>query len=299
MAFVVLGPRWILDWDLGGAGSGDRAKAVTDVRESLLKAFGGLAVIAGATATWRQLKLNRHSQVTDAFSAAITQLGDPVLDVRLGGIYALERIARSSPADLRAVEEVLCLFVKNRPWGTDVDIAVVVLGRRETRKPIRPVQLDRVKLPEIRLRFAVLPEADLHFADLSGAVLYRADLTRADLTGVSLKGAVLVEASLYQADLRDAVLTGALAEGVDLRGADLSRADLTGARLTRAKLTDADLRAADLTDAELTGAVVEGAYVDASTTWPEGFEPEGVVSRDDLPPIRPRDYDEATRPTGS
>jgi len=296
---ILLAPRWLLDWDLAGATTADRAKAVTEIRESLLKAVGGLAVVLGAAATWRQLKLTRHGQVTDAFSAAITQLGDPVLDVRLGGIYALERIARSSPADLRAVEEVLCLFVKNRPPDDRAGhVAMVVLGRRRVRRPVRPLPLDRVSLREVRLRFANLDAADLHFADLTGAVLYGADLTRADLTGVSLAGAVLVETRLYQADLRDAVLAGTLAEGADLRGADLSRADLTGARLTRARLTHADLRGADLSGADLTGATVEGAYADAGTTWPAGFDPAGVTSGPDLPPIRPRDYDEATRPTG-
>ncbi|MFI5588125.1 pentapeptide repeat-containing protein [Amycolatopsis sp. NPDC051758] len=81
-----------------------------------------------------------------------------------------------------------------------------------------------------------------------------------------------------------------LAEGADLRGADLSRADLTGARLARARLTYADLRGADLSGADLTG---EGAYADACTAWPAG-----VTSGPDLPPIRPRDHDEATRPAG-
>jgi hypothetical protein len=152
------------------------------------------------------------------------------------------------------VEEVLCLFVKNRPPDDRAGhVAMVVLGRRRVRGPARPLPLDRVSLREARLRFANLDAADLHFADLTGAVLYGADLTRADLTGVSLAGAVLVETRLYQADLRDA---------------------------------------------DLTGATVEGAYADAGTTWPAGFDPAGVTSRPDLPPIRPRDYDEATRPAG-
>lgn len=61
----------------------------------------------GAYLTWRQLQLSRHGQATESFAAAIAHLGDPSVDVRLGGIYALERIARSSTADRRTIGEIL------------------------------------------------------------------------------------------------------------------------------------------------------------------------------------------------
>lgn len=284
LAGVLFLPRLLRDWDLAGGQPGDRARAVNDIRDSLLKALGGLVVVLGALLTWRQLQLNRHGQITEAFASAITQLGDASLDVRLGGIYALERIARSSPADLQAIEEVLCLFVKNRasgrsgpprPCEIDVNTVLTVLGRRRTAGPARPLLLDRVGLVDARLRYAHLAEADLHFADLTGAVLRGADLTRADLTGTSLRQTVLVETTLHQADLRDAVLVEAMAEEADLRGTDLTRANLT--------------------DTDLTGATLRGALADNDTVWPDGFDPAaaGVVSRSDAPPIRPRNYEQA------
>jgi uncharacterized protein YjbI with pentapeptide repeats len=304
LAVVLLAPRLLLDWDLADGQAGDRARAVNDIRDSLLKALGGLVVVLGALLTWRQLQLNRHGQITEAFASAITQLGDASLDVRLGGIYALERIARSSPADLQAIEEVLCLFVKNRtsgdsgssrPCEIDVNTVLTVLGRRRTSGPVRPLKLDRVGLVDARLRYAHLSEADLHFADLTGANLRGADLTRADLTGTSLRRTVLVETNLYQADLRDAVLAEAMAEEADLRGTDLTRADLTAAHLRQARLGFADLRGANLGDADLTEASLRGALADNDTTWPDGFDPAaaGVTSRPDAPPIRPRNYKQA------
>lgn len=42
------------------------------------------------------LKLTRQGQVTDRYTKAIDQLGADKLDVRIGGIYALERAC--SPA---------------------------------------------------------------------------------------------------------------------------------------------------------------------------------------------------------
>ena len=48
---------------------------------------------------------------------AIDQLGHAHLDVRLGGIYAIERIARDSPADRAAIGEVLTAFIRSHaPW---------------------------------------------------------------------------------------------------------------------------------------------------------------------------------------
>jgi hypothetical protein len=55
-------------------------------------------VLLGAFFTWRQLQISREGQVTDRFTRAVDQLGHPEVDVRLGGIYALERIAKDSPS---------------------------------------------------------------------------------------------------------------------------------------------------------------------------------------------------------
>jgi hypothetical protein len=78
-----------------------RLKAETDARTSLLQAIAGLVVLVGAGATWRQLHINREGQVTDRFTRAIDQLGSQYLEVRLGGIYALGRIASDSKPTVR------------------------------------------------------------------------------------------------------------------------------------------------------------------------------------------------------
>jgi hypothetical protein len=55
-----------------------------------------------------------RAKITDRFANAIGQLGDDVPEVRLGGIYALERIARDSRRDHGAVVEVLTAYVRTR-----------------------------------------------------------------------------------------------------------------------------------------------------------------------------------------
>jgi len=88
-----------------------------DARTTLLQGLGGAAVLAGAAAAFRQLGIAREGQVTERFTRAIDQLGHDNLDVRLGGIYALERMALDSPRDRSTVAEVLTAFVRGHaPW---------------------------------------------------------------------------------------------------------------------------------------------------------------------------------------
>ena len=178
--------------------------------------------------------------MTDRYTKAIEQLGSKELDVRIGGIYALERIARDSAKDHPAVMEVLAAFIREhsreqwpppdpdnpdqlRLTRPDVQAAATVAGRRNAKRDIRPIDLTR---------------ADLTRTDLTGAHL-PARLDGADLTGVHLTGARLNDADLTGAHLNDADLTRARLTGTDLTGAQLDGADLTGARLTGARLNDA------------------------------------------------------------
>ena len=57
--------------------------------------------------------------MTDRYTKAIEQLGSGKLDIRLGGIYAPERIAHDSPRDHPTVLEVLAAFIRehsHEPW---------------------------------------------------------------------------------------------------------------------------------------------------------------------------------------
>lgn len=66
-----------------------------------------------------QLRLAEQGQITERFARAVEQLGatdeqgEPRLEVRLGGIYSLERIARDSQADHWTVMEVLTGYVRH------------------------------------------------------------------------------------------------------------------------------------------------------------------------------------------
>jgi len=110
---LLLLPRYLLAWDLdGGPAPADRARAVNDIRTTLLQGLGGAALLVGVYFTWRQVQVAREGQLTDRFTSAVGQLGNQSIDVRLGGIYALERIAIDSKRDRQTAYEVLCAYIR-------------------------------------------------------------------------------------------------------------------------------------------------------------------------------------------
>jgi hypothetical protein len=213
--------------------------------------------------------------------------------VRLGGIYALERIARDSRRDHEPIMEVLATYVREHarwvepapppppekaakaeppaPPPADVQAVLNVLGRRNTAHEVEPLVLD---LSEVDLRSANLGDAQLAQVILADAHLEHASLFGADLRGALLIRAHLDEATLVEADLRAAILIDA-----DLGKASLWNADLEGAYLEDANLAEADLDGCDLRDTDLTKAKLAGAEYGAETRWPDGFDADVAGAR--------------------
>ena len=69
-------------------------------------------------ATNTQLRIAEQGQITERYNAAITNLGSRSIDVRLGGIYALQRLMKDSPPDQPTVIAVVCAFVRDRATGS-------------------------------------------------------------------------------------------------------------------------------------------------------------------------------------
>jgi uncharacterized protein YjbI with pentapeptide repeats len=303
----------------------DRLKLQNDARTTLLQAVGGLLVLstaaAGAYTAWQQLKenqrqqqhneqltreelrLTRESHIVDRFTKAIEQLGSDKLDVRLGGIYALERIAKDSERDHPTVVEVLSAFVREesrkqsaararqgvgqeaakadtpapdserapRP-ATDVQAALTVLARLPLRPGVPRADLSEAKLSHARLNAAQLYGAQLGGADLSHAVLFEANLSGAQLVGANLAGAWLEGANLAGAVLISSNLTDARLSEADLSHAVLYEANLSGAQLGGANLSDASIGGTDLSKAvSLTQAQLDRARGNVETRVPDGL----------------------------
>jgi hypothetical protein len=123
-------PRYLAasDMDHARVSPTELAQARNDVRTTLLQGFGGMVLLLGAYLTWRQtqisraagrdeLRLTREGQLTDRFTRAVEQLGSDDVAVRVGGIYALGRIAEESITERAAIADTLAAYVrKHAPW---------------------------------------------------------------------------------------------------------------------------------------------------------------------------------------
>ncbi|MGW4849433.1 pentapeptide repeat-containing protein [Nocardia brasiliensis] len=226
-------------------------------------------------ATNSQYGLSQQTAVTDRFRLAAEQLASDKVDVRISGIYLLERLAKDSPTDHPTVFAVLSAFLRThalaRPSecmpslqalpAIDVQTILTVLGRREVRHDDghRPIDLRVVCMLGMDLTDAKLPHSDLSFASLMSA-----NLTGANLTNANLASALLYAARFNHAVLSGANLRGARGSNVKLAGADLSNANLQSADLSHADLTDANLTNANLT----TSALWTGSLPDRAAAYP-------------------------------
>ena len=271
-----------------------RLEEADRVRSRMLQLGAGLAASVALVYTGLRHRLDRRAhdlaeqgQVTGRFTAAIEQLGSATLAVRLGGIYALERIMRDSAPDQPTIVEVLAAQVprtqsagavsaapspgeqgtgpaEQRRPPPDAVAVMTVLARRPARYvnyfiDLRRADLEGLELPgHARLGRARLAGANLRSARLTFADLHEAELSQADLSGANLLNADLRGVSLVGADLTGADLTGAKVHG-NLRGANLTGADLTGANLVGEQIGDNPQSGANLKDVNLTGANLTGA----------------------------------------
>ena len=226
----------------------------------------------------------------------------PNTEVRLGAIYALEKLARDSEELHWPIMEILCAYVRNnakearrrtkavsaayevnaflrnkeekklikdheaenlRPPSADVQAALTVIGRRpESRRYL-----------ESRLR-AASTDGQEYWLDLSGCHLAGAKLDGlhfqgANLTSSCLEDAMLQNVHLEGASLLLAHLEGATLHNAHLEGAILHNAHLEGASLHRAHLTDALLDHAYFSEASrLTDEMIAKTWGDWGTKLP-------------------------------
>jgi hypothetical protein len=176
-----------------------------------------VVLLVGAYFTYRQLHTAQQGQITERYTRAIDQLGHAQLDVRLGGIYALERIARDSLADRTTISEVLTAFVRSHaPWPPRLP------GQYVATAPIDEVPELQVRAADVQACLTVLGRGG--FASPAEDQGDRLDLHAVDLRRADLHGAHLEEANLFGAHLEKANLDSAHLETAYLGGAHLERA---------------------------------------------------------------------------
>ena len=280
--FVFVVPRWFVparsaaslagveDPAARGRLEDDRLKLQNDVRIGLLQAVAGVTVIAAVVVTWQQLETDRRQlrqqlevagqeQAGERFARALDQLGSEQLDVRLGGIYGLERIAARAPGAAAAAAggayrppgsgDPPSVFWGSQDRAQVFEILSAYVRTTSHRPPIGPGGADatlQTSQPDVNAAVTVLARRTVLEGD-----------PPLDLSGSLLPSARLGWARLARADLR----------GADVRGTSLQHADLAGAHLEQSLLCGTQFQGADLR-----GAHLAGARASADTRWPTGFD---------------------------
>jgi len=280
----------LLYGDVSKASADARLQAASGFRTALVAGLAGLAALGSLVMATRTHRLTQQGQVTDRYTKAIEQLGSDKLDVRLGGIYALERIASDSLRDRVTVTEVLTAFVRSHaPWPPSRP------GQYVENAPIEDIPLLGLRAPDVHAALTVLgrrqpPDApdpmgviNLTHTDLRRADLFGAKLERVSLMGVQLEGSVLAGMQLRGALLRNTVLHRARLSHIQLQDAILRDVQLECAVLRDVQLQGATLKGVQLQGAILNDVQLEGARCDADTVWPEGFDwrAAGVLLEED------------------
>lgn len=269
-----------------------------------------------ATAAHRQADVAQEGFYTSLFTKAVEQLGatrevktyqeindgtgskrreavnttEPNLEVRLGAIYALDRVARDSERDHWPILEVMCAYARNpqnsdspilspdsiepvkfhewlnllKPPRVDVQATLTVIGQRaergrqfETKRGLR-LDLRRANLQKAVLEQGEFDHAFFDSAHLDGASLRGGHFVSASFDGAHLVGARLNEAFLSGASFFDANLLRARFNSANLSGcsfvmANLSHTNFLNADISNASFFDANLSNASFRKARLSG----------------------------------------------
>jgi hypothetical protein len=229
------------------------ATIVTLIGIALTYRISGRTLKNQETQADEQLKLMRSGQITDRFTKAIEQLGDGSPEVRIGGIFALELIAKEEHDYVSHIVTTLAAFVRHKLPAS-------------TAKKYEKVDLLDARAPDAAAALAALCRHPLSAKRPNPGEFGGLDLSRTDLRRSSLRGADLSGASLFASRL----------DGADLRHANLSNANIRSADFGRLVLHDdefkhgADLRHADLTNVR-----------DEETKWEKALrDPRGPTEVD-------------------
>ena len=274
----------------------DVAAIQNEMRKTYLQVVGGAFALFALYLTFRRVKVAEQGHITDRYTKAIEQLGaltadnEPNVEVRLGAIYALERIAFDSPRDHWPIMEVLTAYVRhNAPApvqepteqenktaiakkpATEIQAVLTVLGRRKRdhkregngqQLDLRNSDLCGANFIEAHLDGAIFDEAYLDGAIFDAAHLDRVWFGVAHLAGASFLSAHLDGAYFYKANLAGARFSDAHLDAANFNKANLAGADFKEAHLKGANFYNAHMEGAGFTGAHLDGARFSRAYMD-------------------------------------
>ena len=285
---------WLLTIANGAKPGTDRANSRLDAVRTGLAAGAGAGAAVGLMLAFRR----QHHQeiateltdrdaterrITELYTKAVEQLGSDKAPVRLGGLYALERLAQDNPDHRQTIVNVICAYLRMpfsptapirrpEPGATEED-----LGERDAAAEQRTDAVGDTWQQERQVRLTAQRILAEHLRDNRDKDQRSTDSPSARFwTGIRLD---LAGATLIDFDLRDGVMADASFHGATFSGdawfpwatftggADFTGATFAGsAWFTGATFTGATFTGATFTDvADFHGATFGGAWFDGAT----------------------------------
>jgi uncharacterized protein YjbI with pentapeptide repeats len=307
---IAMGALTTLGWFLVTLFTGGDHEAIRNLGLILAAAFGAPFVAWRSIVAHRTADITQHGQVTDRINTAVQGLGAdktvkdpddpdgaertaPNMEVRIGSIYALARIARENLSFHVQIMQILCAYVREnskaegavpfkmpkmpgedveegglravwRLWKADLDVYISAF--KQSLKPKTDIQtvlevLGR-RTPEQQAREAGWPNSDKDgvfvFATIPKLVAYPKDYNPA------AHAAWAKQMAAFKSDVGDRfrAYTG---YRLDLRKTNLQGYDLSNLNFRGARFNLAQMQAADLTGAQIQGATLSYAQMQWAT----------------------------------
>ncbi len=226
----------------------------------LITLLGVLLTLIRNLLTRQQNRTDEERLITEQISRGVDQIGaykqtanvtvlEPNIDVRLGGLYSLQRIMQDSVRDMLPIARIFYAYVRE-------NVKRVKDEKGMTRG---------VSLPEdIESALNIINQFNKEWKKLFG--VYPKDsqlnLSRIDFTKYTLRGINFSHIALKNANFSHTYLVGADLTGADITAANFARANLSFANLTDANLFLTNLSGAYLYQTDLSGARLFSATLD-------------------------------------
>jgi uncharacterized protein YjbI with pentapeptide repeats len=333
LAALVFLPRWQVPTTCSTDPDFNAFNARNEARKTLTQILGGIFVLVGLYFTWqnfaatqaatgktfdnaqKSFALAETGQTIDRLTKAVEEIGKNEetkviqggkqvaatiknIPSRVGGIYALEAIAREQKDYHWEIVEILTAYIRQNNPATnvnklqlpklidrDIDAAVKVLRQRDSsaEQPNQVINLQSVFLSKVSFTGAVLNNAKFTDSQFVGVDFSEAHLRDANFENIQSKGLTFNSADLERsffsnsklpgAQFQDAHLAKAAFLHADLTGADFSSADLKGAKFQNAVFdADTNFQGADLTDAIITWEQIKSTQMNDKTKLPPELE---------------------------
>ena len=269
-----------LSWAFWGWLAGNESGSTT-VRNIALVLAGAIAL---PLAMWRACVASRQADTAqqgllyERYQKGAEMLGSQVNAVRLGGIYALDRLARDYPEQYHVqIMRLFCAFVRSPIRGpTDLPSSgfrqdVVAIVEAICARSQEGMAIERKEDFKLDFRNADLLGAQLLNADLSNAWFNGANLSGANIADTNLTDAFFTETNLSEAQFHQVNFTRTRLQSTNLRRASLERAELTNTNFHDTDLGDANLGRADLSRAIFQQSNLNNAWLEGAILVGAGF----------------------------